>query len=421
LKIVFLTSRLPFPNVDGRKNILLQYIDTIKKLIPNIEIINISFIDDEKYIKDKPDSIDKLLYLNYPSAFEKVFNIILNTFLFRKWPLQVSAFYSRKNYNFVHKILKEEQPDYVFIDMIRMAEYVNGHSYTTIMSYDDLLSLRYKRQKTYIKYLPSILGGFAKKLPKFANIILDMKFIQKIILNYESFITERYEYKIANRYDHLIFTSPKEADEFRKKTGHKSIEGIPMKFRIVEQESQRIFNKDKIVFVGKMDIPHNVAAVKYFCEEIWSIVKKTQPHMKFYIIGRSPIDDVKNLELKFNDVIVTGEVENISKEIKDAAVFVAPMTFGTGIKTKIIEAMAMGIPVVTTENGAEGIMYSNEKNLFVTNHSRQFAEYIRILINREINREVANDAKDLIEQNFSDFIIEKKWENLLLEKEKGEQ
>ena len=127
-KIMFITNRFPFPNTDGRKNMLLQYIRQMKEIYPDSELVNLSFVDDVKYLKDRPDEIDRLECLELPGLAEKLFNVLVYSLLLRKWPLQVSVYYSRKTHRKVKAIIKAEQPEFLLYDMVRVAEYFVGRT-----------------------------------------------------------------------------------------------------------------------------------------------------------------------------------------------------------------------------------------------------------------------------------------------------
>ncbi|NWQ41095.1 glycosyltransferase [Bacillus sp. EB106-08-02-XG196] len=419
-KILFITNRIPFPNTDGRKNILLQYIGDIKKLFPNAKIFNYTFVDDMKFLEKKPEIISNITILKRPGLIEKAYNLLVCTLILRKFPIQVSLFYSRKTHKQILKEIEIEKPNLIIYDMVRVSEYVRGmpKDCIHILNYDDLLSLRYKRQIQWLEYIPSVIGGFANKIPKVINGVFNSKSIQGLILKIESELLKRYELRVNKYFHHLVFTSPKEADDFKKLSMHPSCEGIPMHFpnsKIQSGPQEVQFNK--IVFVGKMDIPHNVAAVMYFCEKIFPAIKKEMPDIKFHIVGKSPNKSIINLEKQFSDVYVTGEIEDLQTFIIDAGVFVAPLLFGTGIKTKIIEALSLGIPVVTTPIGAEGIVYKNEQDLFVTENDNQFAKYIIDLVNNhDRNINARRYANNFFQENYTSEHNIGVWERVLKHK-----
>lgn len=413
-KILFLTNRLPFPNTDGRKNILMQYISSIKDIHPDVEIVNYSFLDDVSYLNEKPETIAKVNLLERPSFIEKIYNFLIYTFLLRQWPLQVSLYYSRKTQRTLNQAVQMESPDLIFIDMIRVAEYVRHQKIKRIMNYDDLLSLRYQRQQQFVKYVPNLLGGIASKFPKMLRKLIDFKTVQKMILKFEGDLLNKYERQIAPEFDHLVFTSPKEASDFGLTVNHRSCLGIPMNVSQSSFEKMRKYDEGKVVFVGRMDIPHNVASVIYFCHDVWPQIKEKKPNATFYIIGKSPNEEVKELSRKFEDVVVTGQVENIEAAIKDAAVFVAPILFGTGIKTKVIEAMSFRLPVVATSVAAEGILYNQGENMLVTDNANEFAEFvIRIMEDLDYNLYLGEEGNRLIERYFSKDQEIEKWKKIL--------
>ncbi len=411
-KILFVTNRLPFPETDGRKKILLQYIKTLKKVFISAEIFNISYVDNMDDLRQRPEEISELITLEKPNIVEKIFNIAFYTILLRKYPIQVSLFYRRKNKEKINNLVEKINPDIIIYDMVRVAEYVStNNNVIKVMNYDDLLSLRYKRQMDWIQYIPSIFGGF--KMPQFLNQLFNLKRIQLAVLEFESKLLEGYETRVAKRFDHLLFTSPNEAALFKELTGHSSCRGIPMTFERNLKEINNTFSRSKIVFVGKMDIPHNVSAVLYFYNNIFPVLKKKIPELEFHIVGKCPVDSVKKLS-SVEGIIVTGMKENLYEYIKDSSLVVAPLVFGTGIKTKIIEALSLGLPVVTTVIGAEGIPVTDNSGIFVADNDQEFIEYIEKLVNsKEYNLIARKEAYDFFCNNYTEATNLVKWNEFL--------
>ncbi|SCW52123.1 Glycosyltransferase involved in cell wall bisynthesis [Paenibacillus tianmuensis] len=417
MKIVFITNRLPFPNTDGRKNLLSQYIQQIKEIHPDSEIINISFVDEIKYLREKPYTINQMICIDPPKLAEKLYNIFVNSLLLRKWPLQVAVYYSRKNHRLIDEIIRKEEPAYVIYDMVRVAEYRSDFPARTVLSYDDLLSLRYQRQLRWFKYIPSVFGGFASKLPQILRGAAELKFIQKALIRIESHLLEKYERSVAKRFDHLVFTSPKEAEQFKQIVQHESCHGIPMKFDPDQsgQARPRSYDPYKIVFVGKMDIPHNCSAVVYFCEHIWPKVKEREPKARFYIVGKNPTRQVTQLGRQYPDVFVTGEVNDVKQTVMDSALMIAPLLFGTGIKTKIVEAMSWGIPVVTNAIGGEGINASHRKELFISENDQDMVQNILLLLhNADLNQKISKNSINYVSQHFSSAVTKQKLRLILI-------
>jgi len=414
-KIAFITNRLPFPDTDGRKKILLQYIRQIKEIDPGAEIINLSFVDDDRYLKHRPAEIDRLVCLKLPGLAEKLFNIAVYSLLLRKWPLQVAAYYRRKTHRIIRDFLRAEKPDVVFCDMVRVAEYGIDGPGRKGLSYDDLLSLRYRRQLPWVQYIPSVFGGFADKLPAGMKRLLDLKLIQKWLMAFESRLLDRYEKQLAPRFHHLVFTSPAEAAYFGRLTRHRSCHGIPMNFDPEDRgEAPRVYDTNKLVFVGKMDIPHNSSAVVWFCERLWPAIKRLAPDATLYIVGKNPPPEVQQLPSRHPGIVVTGEVADVKQFVEDAALMIAPLLFGTGIKTKILEAMSWGVPVVTSPVGGEGIDARHGEDWFVCESDLAFVRAVLTLLgDRTVNERMSRNAIRYVKRRFSSAVTRRQMERIL--------
>lgn len=111
-----------------------------------------------------------------------------------------------------------------------------------------------------------------------------------------------------------------------------------------------------VVFTGHMNFPPNVDAAVYFAREILPQVRKIQPDLNFKIVGADPVAEVEALR-EIPGVEVTGRVPDLRSYLAGAAAFVCPMRMGSGIKNKLLEAMAMNLPVVATKLALDGMQY----------------------------------------------------------------
>ena len=112
--------------------------------------------------------------------------------------------------------------------------------------------------------------------------------------------------------------------------------------------------RNRILFVGSMDYHANIDAAVYFAREIWPSLLREGPELIFTIVGRSPSPEVRALAA-LDGVEVTGTVDDVRPYYREAAAAVVPLRVGGGSRLKILEAMAAGVPVVSTRLGAEGL------------------------------------------------------------------
>lgn len=134
-----------------------------------------------------------------------------------------------------------------------------------------------------------------------------------------------------------------------------------------------------IVFVGAMSFPPNVAATRWFATEVLPVIRARRPDATFTIVGRDPAPLVRALA---DDpaVRVTGSIEDVRPHLAGAAVVVAPMVSGSGIKNKVLEALAMGRPVVATSLAAEGVDVRADRDLLVADGPAALAEAVVSLL-----------------------------------------
>lgn len=168
-----------------------------------------------------------------------------------------------------------------------------------------------------------------------------------------------------------------------------------------------------IAYLGSMSYVPNVDAVSFFTDQVLPIIQNHHPDIEFYIVGKSPSRKVRQLSNK-DGVVVTGFVDNPYKYIYNTSIFAAPIRYGSGLQNKIIEAMALGKPVVTTSKGLEGIEATPGKHLVVADTADEFAHSINQLLNNPDQRSaLGTAAQQLISEKYTWEKIGPKFETIV--------
>jgi glycosyltransferase involved in cell wall biosynthesis len=155
-----------------------------------------------------------------------------------------------------------------------------------------------------------------------------------------------------------------------------------------------------LLFTGTMNYFPNSDAVIYFCNNVFPLIQKRYPDATFYIVGNHPTEQIRRLSDQ-KGVVVTGYVPDIRPYFEKASVFVAPLRAGSGIQTKNLEAMAMGIPVVTTSIGAMGLEAETDTELLIADTPETFAErVIHLIENPDIRQNLANAGRKRVEASY---------------------
>ena len=154
--------------------------------------------------------------------------------------------------------------------------------------------------------------------------------------------------------------------------------------------------KKRVFFIGSLDYMPNQEGLIWFVEKVWKRYFHNTDGVAFHIAGRNAPGKLKKY-LKNQPVNFIGEVDNASHFMQEGGIMVAPVFSGGGIRVKIIEAMANGIPVVSTTIGAEGLDVTNNENIMVADTPEKFAESVnKLLENQTFFAKIGENAKKFI-------------------------
>ncbi len=400
-KLLFVTTRLFWPTDSGRKLSLYYYCKGIHEKY-SCDIYIYSFLEagqTEADIEKKPEFIKEVRLAKPIGKVEKIQNLVTKSLLTHKWPIQCSLYYSRQNSEQIKRYCDELQPDYIFTDMIRTSMYYDAFRHSRalkVLDMDDLLSARYERQ-LHARYKSNISGQYSGRLPGIINKLIGNQMVRNAVLTMERDLTAKAEICYSKLYDKVIFVSEVETAYLNKKLPGKAIT-IPVGINAVpEIELIGEPKKNLLSYVGNLKVAANVDTLHWIISDV---LPKIHHDVKFMVIGKCP-DDVRE-KYKDNDhVIFTGRVENLVEYIRKSQIFLSPILYGTGIKTKILEAMSMGVPVVTNDVGAEGIAAEDGKEFWVRNDSIAIAEQVDYLLEHYDDAlNVAEAGKKLVEGKY---------------------
>ena len=155
-----------------------------------------------------------------------------------------------------------------------------------------------------------------------------------------------------------------------------------------------------LIFTGNMAYPPNVDSVVYLVNEVMPLVWKSKPNLKLAIVGAQPSSKV--LKLKSANVTVTGWVDDISKYYAKSKIFIAPMQIGTGLQNKLLEAMAMKIPCITSGLANNALGAEHRKNILIGNKEEDYKNHIIELINNnEFQKELGEQGYQFVKENYT--------------------
>lgn len=352
-------------------------------------------------LREKPDFIKDVMYVNAPGIVKMVANVVCHC-VFGLWPLQNAMFYdgaiSEALMNYYNKV----RPSVLVIDMVRLVPYVDrflDQPVKRILIEDDLLSKRYARQIQATKKARtggSLTGYYSSGLPGVLNKVSNILWIKKSILKTEINHLTRYEAQCVKKFAYITFISPIEAEEYNRMHGtNKAITltmGADTDYLADGEASEK--KKNALSVIANFNYAPNIASLEWIVREILPLLPED---VHYYVAGKYP-DSVKEF-MDPNRVTMMGYVDDIRSFVKGTEIYLSPIAYGTGIKTKIVEAMAMGIPVITNSVGAEGLNVTNGKELFIAEDPEEIAKMVmKLLSNPGLREKVGKQGQDYVRQ-----------------------
>ena len=162
-----------------------------------------------------------------------------------------------------------------------------------------------------------------------------------------------------------------------------------------------LLERNKIVFTGVMGYAPNEDAVSYFAQDIFPLVRVKRPQAQFWIVGSEPSERVQALT-RIQGIHVTGKVDDIRPYVRSAAVFVCPLRLGSGVKNKILAAMAMEKATVATPISIDGLDVEDDCEVQLAGDPRTFADkVIRLLADEEEVRRLGRNGLACVRRNYS--------------------
>jgi polysaccharide biosynthesis protein PslH len=209
-------------------------------------------------------------------------------------------------------------------------------------------------------------------------------------------------------------TALQEAAQAVENMGLASITVIPItvdtdEFTTVHRSAQA----DRILHMGTMYWPPNVDGVLWFIENVFPLIRAKCPEVVFDVVGARPPKELTDLSSPENGVNVTGYVEDPTSFLQQAGAVVVPLRAGGGMRVKILNALAQGLPVVTTTIGCEGIPVRHGAHLLIADTPQDFANAVLQLIqDRALAEELGRRGRKFIQSHYDYRVAYQSLENV---------
>ena len=278
-------------------------------------------------------------------------------------PLQVGYFYDKLAQRQVDGLLRDFRPDHVYCQLIRMAEYLRSYAHELPMTLD---------------FMDVFSAGMARRA-------MQAPLWQRPVLALEAHRLLTYEAAAFDWFQHHTIIS----DQDRQLIQHPRRDQIEIVLNGIDTDFFRpqptVAKEFDLLFCGNMSYHPNVDAAGFLAEEILPLVRQRHPGARLLVAGTTPAPRV--LALASTQVQVSGWVPDIRTAYASARVFVAPMRVGTGLQNKLLEAMAMALPCVTTPLANNALGGTDGQELRVAAGASALAAVISSLLDDAVEAE----------------------------------
>ena len=392
MKILVLLPRFPYPLDKGDK---LRAYHQIVELSKQHEIYLFAL----SHRKVDKSDVDKFIgACNNPTTYQL---INLSTYRLRWWesawgvfkaflsgqPLQLGYWSSRRARRAYTHWERQTQPDVIYCQMVRTMPTVAGSPYRKVLDFQDALSLNTRRR------MERSHGPM------------------KWVLRYEYKALQRTEQEALRLFDAITVISPADRDTISQAITlvpngvdtdyfNQAIKQPSNRAALSTAETNQISEKPStIVFTGNMSYAPNVDAARWLVKEIMPLVWSQIPSATVLLAGADPKPAVK--ALAGPNVTVTGRLDDIRTAYASAKMFVAPMRIGSGMQNKLLEAMSMGLPCVTTSIAATPLGATTGEHLLVGDTAEEIADLIVKLTIEEIHHNIADGGHRFVLEHYS--------------------
>jgi polysaccharide biosynthesis protein PslH len=374
MKLLVLLSRVPYPLEKGDK---LRAYHLVRRLARRNEVHLFCLSD----TRTEPEHIAHLK--QFCTHIEVVhiprWSILLKLFtaIFSRLPFQVAYFHHRVAQRRIDQVIRTWKPDHVICQLVRTTEYVRKYyALPKTLDYMDTLSKGMERRtETAPIHLRPLFRAETRRLIRYENLMFD-------------------------QFDHAVIISAQDRDYIYHPLRHKMVvipNGVDTR-----HFSPRAHEKEHdLLFTGNMNYPPNIDSVLYLVQRVLPIVRAERPGTSLLISGVDPSPGVRDLARTDPLISVTGWVKDIRTSYSSARIFVAPMQIGTGLQNKLLEAMAMRVPCITSALANNAVGAPPGEAILIGNTPEEYATHIlRLLDDADERDRLAENGYRFVREHF---------------------
>ncbi len=384
MKILILLPRVPYPLEKGDK---LRAYHQLRILSQRHQIALFCLNDSKLH----PDALEHLkaycteIHIHQLTAAGKAFNMLKA--LISGKPLQAGYFYSASAHRELIEMITGFRPDHLYCQLLRSAAYLVNVNIRKTIDYQDVFSI-----------------GLARRMKRASPLI---RWVFR--MEYQRMV--RYEAAMFDRFDHCTIISEPDRELIPHPDRSRMVI-VPNGVNFAYFSPQTRAPVYDLLFTGNMGYPPNIDSAEYLVREILPLIHRNDPSVTVLIAGANPHTRVK--ALAGDRVTVAGWVPDMRDCYAQAKVFIAPMRIGTGLQNKLLEAMAMELPCITSDLANAALMAAPGEEILLGSEPASYAGLaLQLLEDHDFARKIGLSGSRHVREHFDWEECTLKLENLI--------
>lgn len=321
----------------------------------------------------------------------------------------------------VRELVARLQPDIELYDTLRLGQHAPAapRGRRRVLYLDDLFSVRYDRmlavdgERRDLDINP--LGEFAANVPGLLRSLIRHRAVYRPVLRMERDRIRRAEARIVSGFDTSLLVNGDEVNRLRRLSGSDAVQVVHGMLPPVDPPARTPADPPELVFLGRLNIPHNDDAICAFLRASFGEIVRRHPDATLRIIGRDPSDALLALvEQHAPRVVLEGFVADLDAVFGRATVALAPLRFGSGVKIKMLDAMARGVPTIATTVSVEGIPVEADGSdgCAVSDDLASWADLVDELVDPTVNAQRSKAALAFFERTYSREVVAAQYDRI---------